>query len=469
MTNNGAIAPKNVITFTREIPVIEHVDVLVIGGGPSGIGAAVGAARAGAKTALIERYGFLGGMATAGLVGPFMTSFSRDGQHQITGGVFDELVRRMEIIGGAVHPERVRAGSAEAGYYVFGHDHVTPFEPEALKLVADEMLQESGANLFLHTSFIEPLMDGHWIRGGIVHNKSGLQAIAGRVVIDCTGDADVAYYAGVPTLKGRQEDGLTQPMTMFFRVANVDDAIIDAYADHHPEESGRLFHQYVEVAKAEGDFPIIRDKEGIYRTQEKGVWRVNTSRLQKLDGTNAHDLISAELEGRKQVHILMRFFRKYLPGFENAILRDTAVQIGVRETRRIIGEYTLTVEDLANDRHFDDVVALGSFPVDLHPATGDGGGTDTGLALGLETAPVYEIPYRCLVPVKVEQLLVAGRSISGTREALAATRIMPVCFALGQAAGVAGALAVTDETSVRDIEIKKMQRILVDQGAILSI
>lgn len=213
----------------------------------------------------------------------------------------------------------------------------------------------------------------------------------------------------------------------------------------------------------------MRDKAGIYRTQQKGVWRVNTSRLQKLDGTNARDLVYAELEGRKQVHVLMRFFREYLPGFENAMLMDTAAQIGVRETRRIVGEYTLTAEDLSSGMHFDDAIALQSFPVDLHPEVGDGGGTDTGLERGFTTASVYEVPYRCLVPVQVEQLLVAGRSVSSTREALAAIRIMPTCFALGQAAGIAGAIAVADETAVREVNTDKLQRFLIDQGGILNV
>lgn len=469
MAKSDDLKPKNLVKFSSDIPVIEHVDVLVVGGGPGGIGAAVGAARAGARTALVEHYGFLGGTATAGLVGPFMTSFSGDGQSQLIGGIFDELVQRMAVMGGALHPRDIRAGSAEAGYYVFGHDHVTPFNPEALKLIAEEMMVENGVSLYLHTSFIEPLMEGNWIKGAVIHNKSGLQAITANVVIDCSGDADVAHRAGVPTLFGRQPDHLTQPMSMFFRVANVDDEVVDAYVVQHSEERGRLFHPYVEAAKLNGDFPIMRDKVGIYRTQEKGVWRVNTSRLQRLDGTNARDLVYAELEGRKQVQILMRFFRKYLPGFEKAVLMDTAVHIGVRETRRIVGDYTLTADDLASGRHFDDVVALASFPVDLHPAVGDGGGTDTGLAMGYKTAPVYQIPYRCLVPKGVEQLLVAGRSVSGTREALAAIRIMPVCFALGQAAGVAGAMAVVDETPVRDIAIGRLQMILVKQGAILSV
>jgi len=456
-------------TFTCNVPIIQQVDVLVVGGGPAGIGAAVAAARAGAKTALVEQYGFLGGSATTGLVGPFMTCFSGDGQTQLIGGIFDELVRRMETIDGAVHPKYVRAGSAEAGYYVFGHDHVTPFDPEALKLVADEMMMENNVSLFFHTCFIKPLMDGNWVRGAVIHNKSGLQAIAAQIVIDCSGDADVAHRAGVPTRTGRQQDRLTQPMTMFFRVTNVDDETVNAYVAQHPEERGKLFQSIVQLAKKQGDFPLMRDKVGIYRTLKKGIWRVNTSRLQKLDGTSARDLARAELEGRKQVQVLLHFFQNYLPGFEEAVLMDTAVHIGIRETRRIVGEYTLTADDLGSGRHFEDVIALGSFPVDLHPETGDAGGTDTGLSRGLKTAPIYEIPFHCLVPKRVEQLLVAGRSVSGTREALAAIRIMPICFAMGQAAGAAGAMAVADETPVRDIDVDKLQQILIKQKAVLSV
>ncbi|MBM3189051.1 MAG: FAD-dependent oxidoreductase [Chloroflexi bacterium] len=452
----------------RQVPVVEDADVLVIGGGPAGIGAAVAAARNGVKTILVEQYGFLGGAATAALVGPFMTSYSADGETQIIGGVFDELVRRMEALGGATHPGRVRAGSAEAGFYRFGHDHVTPFESETLKLVAAEMALESGVRLWLHTRFIEPLMEGRWVRGAIVHNKSGLQAIAARVVVDCTADADVAYLAGAPTLKGRPEDGLTQPMTMFFRVGGVDDKVVEAYAAAHPEEEGRLFHSLVEEGKARGAFTIARDKIGVYRTTQPGVWRVNTSRMQRLDGTNAAHLTEAEIVGRRQVAELMRFLRDSAPGFEHATLLDTGAQVGVRETRRIVGEHVLSIEDLATPRHFEDVVALGSFPVDLHPEIGDGGGTDTGRERGFVTAPVYEVPYRSLVPMNVEQLLVAGRCLSATREALAAVRIMPMCFATGQAAGVGAALAVQDETSPRRVSVARLRQVLQGQGAILS-
>ena len=456
------------IAFQRDVPVVREADVLVVGGGPAGIGAAVGAAWAGARTALVERYGFLGGNATAALVGPFMTSFSNDGSRQIIGGVFDELIRRMETVGGALHPEKVRSGSAEAGFYRHGHDHVTPFDPEVLKVVAAEMVVESGCALVLHTSFVDPILEEGAVHGAIVHNKGGLAAIKAGIVVDCSADADVAFRAGAPTQKGREADGKMQPMTMFFVIEDVDDAVIEAYVREHPEEEGRLFNSIVDKARAEGRFPIQRDKINIYRTGEKGVWRVNTTRLLGLDGTNPDDLTKAEIEGRRQVFALLEFMRRECPGLERVKLGEIAAQIGVRETRRIVGEYVLSMEDLATGRHFEDVIALCGYPVDIHPVDGAAGGTQAAMAAGLHAADVYEIPYRSLIPRGVEDLLVAGRCLSATHEAAGAVRVMPPCFAMGQAAGVAAALAAEDRVAPRALDAGKVQAILKRQGAILA-
>lgn len=461
-------ASRLTIPFARDLPVVRETDVLVIGGGPAGIGAAVGAARAGARTLLVERYGFLGGNATASLVGPFMTSYSNDGSRQIIGGVFDELVRRMAQVGGAIHPEYVRAGSAEAGYFRFGHDHVTPFDPEVLKVVAADIVLEAGCSLLLHSSFVEPIVEEGAVHGAIVHNKSGLQAIRARAVIDCSADADVAYRAGAETTKGREADGKMQPMTMFFIISGVDDAALDAYMRAHPEEEGKLFHGLVEAARARGAFTIPRDKIGIYRTPEPGVWRVNTTRLLGLDGTSVEDLTRAEVEGRKQVFQLLSFMRRECPGLENVKLKETATQVGVRETRRIVGEYVLTLEDLASGRHFDDVIALAGYPVDIHPVEGTGGGVQSALDQGLRAADVYEIPYRSLVPKGVRDLLVAGRCLSATHEAAGAVRVMPPCFAMGQAAGVASALAVEHAVAPHRVDVPELQQELREQGAILE-
>jgi flavin-dependent dehydrogenase len=197
----------NSIPFHMNIPVEAEVDVVVVGGGPSGIAAALGAARNGAKVALIERYGFLGGTATAAMVGPFMTSYSDDGETQLVKGIFDELVRRSEEIGGAIHPEKIRAGSVYSSFIVKGHDHVTPFSAEAVKLVAAEMMQEAGVELYFHSMFLRPLMEDNKVEGVVIANKSGIQAIRSKITIDCSADGDVANGAGVEMKCGRKEDG----------------------------------------------------------------------------------------------------------------------------------------------------------------------------------------------------------------------------------------------------------------------
>jgi hypothetical protein len=455
--------------FARDIPVAAETDVLVVGGGPAGIGAAIGAARAGARTTLVERYGFLGGSATASMVGPFMSSYTLDGSRQIIAGVFDDLVRRMEAVGGAIHPSKVTSGSAESGFYRFGHEHVTPFDAEVMKVVAADMVVEAGCALMLHTSLVEPVVRDGVAVGAILLNKGGLQMLPARVLVDCSADADVAYRAGAPTTKGRASDGKMQPMTMFFVIANVDDAAVEAYVRAHPEEEGVLFRSIVLAAKARGEFPIPRESVGIYRTPEPGVWRVNNSRILGLDGTNPDDLTRAEIEGRKQVFTLMEFFRRDCPGLANARLRQIAPQIGVRETRHVVGEYVLEGDDLATGRHFPDTIALAGYPADIHPVDGSGGGMRAALDAGIRTANVYEIPYRSLLPLNVENLLVAGRCLSASHEAAGAVRVMPPCFATGHAAGVAAALAVRQEALPRNLDARVVQAELIRQGAILSI
>lgn len=451
------------IPYTANIPVVDEADVLVVGAGPAGIAAAISAARNGTKTTLIEKNGYVGGNLTAGLVGPCMTSYSLDGETQLIKGVFEELVLRMEATGGAIHPSKIPAGSEYCGFIVYGHDKVTPFDPEAIKLHATEMLLEAGVKLQMHTFVADTIVEDGTVRGVITASKSGLEAFRAGVTIDCSADADVAVRAGVEAEKGRDEDGLMQPMTMFFRVANVDDDVVRDYVANHPDDF-RPFASIVTEAKAVGEFPIPRKGIGLYKTLETGVWRINTTRLHRLDGTEVRDLTTGEIEGRRQVAQLMTFFRKWLPGFENAILLDTAAMIGVRETRRIVGEYQLTLEDLASSREFDDVIALCGYPVDIHSPTDDSGGTDGKL----KTANIYQIPYRTMVPATVDGLLVAGRSLSSTHEAQSAVRVMPPAFAMGEAAGAAAALAVQNDVRPRDVAIPALHEVLLGQNVYLG-
>lgn len=452
------------ITYARDIPVGEPTDVLVVGSGPSGLGAAIAAARNGASVRIVERFGFLGGNLTAALVGPCMTSFSLDGKTQLVRGIFDEFVRNMESVGGAVHPSRTMSGSQYSGFMVFGHEAVTPFDPEIAKTTALAMCQEAGVQLLLHSFVVDTLVNDGAVTGVVAASKSGLAAVPASVVIDCSGDADVAAAGGARFEYGRAEDGEVQPMTVFFRIADVDDDAVEEYQRQHPDEYFP-YQGIVEQARREGRFPIPRRGVQLFKTLDRGVWRVNTTRVLGANGTNVEHLTQAEVTGRQQILQLMEFFHKNLPGLENCRLRDTAATVGVRESRRVVGMHVLTLDELVTGCPFDDVIAVAGYPADIHsPVSGDGPFND-GIPT---TANIYELPYSSLVPEALDGLLVSGRCISATHEALAAVRVMPPSFAMGEAAGTAAAMAVRDHVAPRAVDVVALQRQLLLQGAYLG-
>jgi len=440
-----------------------EAEVVVVGGGSAGIAASIAAARNGAKTVLLERYGFLGGTATAGLVGPFMTCYSSDGEEQVIAGIMQELIDRMASEGGAVDPSETEAGSAWSSFIELGHAHVTPFDPESLKATALQMIREAGVEIRFHSSFIDVCIEEDNISQLFFHDKLGLGAIKAKIWIDATGDGDLAKRSGVPFLLGRESDGKMMPATLFLRIGNVDDEKVEEWHRKHKKihPGERLFECIVQEARAEGSWSIPREYINIYREPAPGIWRVNTTRIHDIDGTNPEDLTRAEISARRQVKELMHFFRTKCPGLENVLLLATGSHIGIRETRHICGEYMLTEKDVLEGRRFDDGIARCAYPIDIHDPVGTRGRLE---GIG---ANYYEIPYRCLVPEKIKNLLLSGRNISADHGASASSRVIPPCYATGQAAGTAAALALRDNVEVSRVGVSELQQLLREQGAII--
>jgi hypothetical protein len=399
--------------------------VLVAGGGPAGLAAAVAAARRGLETLLIERYGFLGGMATAGLVNPFM--MWKPDEEPLVGGIFQEMLDGLSAKGGFSCERQPDA-----------------FDPEAFKAVADEMCLEAGVQVRLHTLFTEAEVAGGRIASITTESKSGRETCSAAVYIDCTGDADLAHRAGVPCETGREEDGLTQPMTLNFRMANVD-------VEGMPPR--KEINRRYDAAKADGRVSCPRENVLLFYAIQPDVVHFNTTRVTGKSGVDAEDLTAAEIEARRQTQELVRFLISDVAGFEQAYLQQTAAQIGVRESRRIRGEYTLTADDVLSARKFPDGIARSAYPIDIHSPSG--AGTDIRK---LPEGDYYEIPYRCLVPIGVDNLLVAGRTASATHEAQASLRVMPQCFAMGEAVGLAAAMAIEQSIPPREVDGEELRK-----------
>lgn len=384
-------------------------------------------------------------------------------------GLYEELIERMEAIGGAIHPSKVRKGTAYTSWISDGHDHVTPFSPDAMKRMIEEMLLEAGVRILYNTSFVQPMMSNQDMKGIIIFSKSGFQAINAKVVIDCSGDADIAARAGVPFQIGNGSEGKTQPASKLFRIGNVDsdkvEADIQANIHNFYRKDGanyRSFHWRVEEARKAGDWTLDRVSIGMFKSVND-EWVINTSRIMGVDGTDNESLTRGEIEGRKQVEEIFQFIKKYIPGCENAKLLETSDALGIRETRHIRGEYCLEVEDIIKGLVPNDSVLICSNSVDIHGKYGP----SSSEYITVEEGQYYGIPYGCLVPLEVEQLLVAGRSISATSDAAAAIRVMPPAMALGQAAGTAAAITIKEGGVVRDIDVSKLQQVLVSQNVYL--
>ena len=439
-------------------------DVVVLGGGVSGCMAAFAAAKQGASAIIIEKYGFLGGALTNSGVGPMMTFHA--GDRQVVTGLPQELVDRMCQRNGCVgHIEDTTAYASS----------VTPFDAEILKLVLDEMASDYGAEVLFHAVLSDVKKEGEKITSITVQTRGGALELRGKTFIDATGDAALSFAAGAEVKQGRDSDGLCQPMTTNMKVSGVDiEAIKDEIRKHpdnfnvqdleslnrSPKLSMAGFYREFNIAKQEGRISTERENVLLFETVVPGEVIVNTTRIIRLNPVDPWDLSKAEAEGRKQAHELISFFVSSCRGFENAVLTSTGVQIGVRESRRVMGDYMLTADDLMASRKFADSVALGGYPIDIHNP--EGAETDT---THLAPGQFYYIPLRSLIVKGFSNLMVCGRCLSATHEAGAAIRVTPIAMATGQAAGVAAGICATKEILIRELEYTKLTAALESIGA----
>jgi glycine/D-amino acid oxidase-like deaminating enzyme len=433
---------KTVREPARDVPVVAEADVVVVGGGPAGIAAAVAAARNGASALILERYGYLGGLASGGMV--LLLDDMCDQGGRSVGGIGHEIVERMVAAGGCVVPpldecfqqsedlwwKWARWGFED--FYARVQPHPTTygasFDPETWKEISHEMALEAGVTLRLHSWFSKTIVEDGRLRAVILETKDGRQAVEGRVFVDATGDGDVYADAGAPHIKG------AYMMTLVHRLADVDTERAQRFERENPQEARRLNQQVKHIFGGSWDLWWLR-------TPRDGVIWCNTPHFHGLDGLKVEDLTHLEIDARRRFVKAAAWLREHFPGFERAYILDAAPQAGVRQTRLLLGEYVVTREDIAERRLFPDVI---------------GRGRD------------YYMPYRSLLPVNVEGLLVAGRHYSATPEAQKISREIPPCMVMGEAAGTAAAMAAQAGVEPRRVDVRALQERLTAQGAILG-
>ncbi|MFB5761243.1 FAD-dependent oxidoreductase [Paenibacillus medicaginis] len=432
------------------IPVACEVDVLVIGGGASGIAAAIAAAKGGAQTMLVEQRGFLGGMGTVALV-PAFCPFT-DKRKPIIRGLGLQLMERMKQACDPVYREE----------YQELLDWV-PIDPEVLKRVYDDAILESGVTPLYHTFVYDVVLskDRRKVEGAVVVNKTGRSFIPCRYIIDCSGDGDIAALAGVPFQKGG-EAGELQPGSMCYLLANVDRPQFNRFLKESGD-TGQL-HKTVERAIKDGALPEGRKSISGLAWISNYLVGVNFGHVFGVDGTLAEDLTRGAIEGRRTAERQLQFFRRYVSGFERAHMVASGEQLGIRETRRIEGDYILTVDDFLAARSFPDDIARNAYYIDIHLANSKSEMTFNHLPPGVS----HGVPYRIMLPVGIDNLWVAGRCVSSDRAVQGSLRVMPNCFSMGQAAGTAAALALRDGSGSRGISVAELQQRLLEQDVWLG-
>jgi hypothetical protein len=468
----------------REITILAEVDVVVAGGGMSGYAAAIAAARTGATTMLLESSGFLGGLLTACLAERGMYENDENGK-QIIAGIWEETKQRLIALDASPGTLRFDGPFYGPSIKVPPSATHTPFDAEMFKYVVAEQVQEAGARILLHAMIVGVVKEGPRVRGILVEGKSGRFAVLGKVIVDCTGDVDVGHAAGVPCQKGRESDGLMMGSSLHFHVQGVQPGPLWDYVQTHPEDVPRWarlvpvaggqipphlqimgfachgFQQSMQAAKARGELYFTNGELGIQPLPGLGHVEVNVTKVD-VDGTDINGLTTAQLETRKQAVSIMKYLRAHIPGFQAAYISQTAPEIQCRETRRIVGDFVMTVDAMLDATRFDDAVAKGSYPVEVHVP-------ETGQREWQVADRAYQIPYRTFHPTGVDNLIVgSARSLSVTQAVGAALRVCPIPVATGQAAGLAAALSARQGITPARLDPSELRQQLSRQGAIVD-
>jgi hypothetical protein len=432
----------------RRVPVVAEADVVVLGGGPAGVAAATAASRAGARTILLERYGFLGGMGSAAMVTNFCGLHANvDGEiRQVVHGVADEILERLDRLGGL---NKVHG--------VLGRIAAQAYDVAAYKLALDGLTGAAGVDARFHVLAVGAQVRDRRVTAVTVETKSGRGAVTGRQFIDCSGDADLAAWAGVRYALG-DDDGFMAYPTLMFKVTGVD-------GERATREGKPQLARLMAEAEAAGRFRFPRKGVIINPQARPGEWRCNTTQISRdgkaVDATDWADLSYAELEGRRQVQDYFTFLRSSVPGFEAAELLEIAPQIGVRETRRIQGRHVYTADDVLERRDFADAIGVNGWPVEKHVL----GDVEWRF---IEGRGYGQIPFGCLVPLEIDNLLVAGRCASTTPDGQASLRVSGPCFVMGQAAGLAAAMALGGDQAVGAVDLPALQARLRADGVFLG-
>ncbi len=449
MINFKEIEMKDHVLYQKSVQIVRECDVLVVGAGPAGVCAAVSAAREGAKVILCERYGSVGGMLTMGNVDPILGRLSG-------GTYYDEISKRLLALNpGAVPTDGTRIGRE------------VPVNREVAKIVLDEMIAQAGVELWLGAAFVDAIIENGKVTGAIFTTQDGLRAIKAKVTVDSTGDACVAAAAGAEIELGRDGDGGLQPMTLEFTVCGVDESrAISVWGGSDPikipagEFAGMEYRELCKQKNREGELPEFVSIVRLHRTSAAGERSVNATQVNGLSPLDPADMGRAELELREQIAKCVAFLKKYIPGYENCSIKASADTVGVRESRRVRGIEYIVDSDVENGRQREDgIVHNAWFLIDIHNPTG--GGQAEGYS---RPAQPYDIPYGAIVPLKTNGLLIAGRPISGTHRAHASWRVMAICMAIGEAAGIAASKCAASGIEPRELDPAQIRKVLSKRG-----